>query len=64
MAAMLGTSPRDFFNLSCPVKIVQEKNARGGGTDELNEFRKHTSRKLRVALRNNVPANWDSCCEA
>ncbi len=41
---------------------VQEKNV--WWTNELNKLRKHTRRRLRALLQNNVLANWDSYREA
>ncbi len=43
---------KGFFNSRCAVRIVQEKNSQW--TDELNKLRKHTRKKLRAALQNNV----------
>ncbi len=57
VAVMLDTSPKDSSNSSCPTKIIQVKNTRRTG--ELNEFKKHATRKLRKALQNNVLANWN-----
>ncbi len=59
MAAMLDTSIRDSFASSWPGKIIQDKSSMWW-TKELNKLRKYTRRKLRVALRQNVPEHWES----
>ncbi len=62
MAVMLDVSIRDAFTSSCSEKIIQDKSLEW--TKELNELRKNTRRKLRVALRQNVLEHWESYCEA
>ncbi len=43
VTAMVDTSIRDSFTISCPEKIIQDKSIRW-----TNELRKNSMRKLRV----------------
>ncbi len=59
---MLDSSIRKFFISSWPEKKIQNINI--WWTNELNKLRNNTRRKLMKVTFQNIPAHWESYCEA